>query len=154
MRLKAGVTTMSLDGQSRSVPMPGLEGDALRQVSYYGVFPNLLVSLHPDYVMTHHVEPLGPEETRVTCTWLFPPEAKARPDFDPAYAADFWDRTNRQDWRACEAVARGLRSPGFRQGPLTWKEDGVHAFMAMMANAYRDGVVSRPGAILERPRQG
>ena len=28
----------------------------------------------------------------------------AREGFDPAYAVDFWDRTNREDWAAVESV--------------------------------------------------
>jgi hypothetical protein len=43
-----------------------------------------------------------------------------------------------------------MASRGFRQGPLTWKEDGVHAFMAMVAGAYVEGAPARPPAIIER----
>ena len=48
---------------------------------------------------------------------------------DPAYAVDFWDLTNRQDWAACESVQRGLRSGHARPGPLAPEEDGVHAHL-------------------------
>ena len=85
--------------------------ERLRTVAYLGLFPNLLLSLHPDYVMTHLVEPLGPDLSHVVCTWYFPPEAAERPGFDPSYAVEFWDRTNRQDWAACESVQRGMASP-------------------------------------------
>jgi Rieske 2Fe-2S family protein len=116
-------------------------------VYYFGLFPNLLISLHPDYVMTHRMEPIAPGRTRVECTWLFPPEARQRPGYDPSYASDFWDITNREDWRACESVQRGLASRGQRPGPFAWSEDEVHAFMAMIARAYLDGHVSPPPQI-------
>ena len=60
MDLKDHAATMSLDGHSDGVPIPGLDAERLRTVAYLGLFPNLLLSLHPDYLMTHLVEPLGP----------------------------------------------------------------------------------------------
>jgi Rieske 2Fe-2S family protein len=144
MELKEHAETMSLSGQSRGVRIPGLTDKQAREVYYLGLFPNLLISLHPDYVMTHRIEPVAPGRTRVECAWLFPAEARQRQDFDPGYASEFWDITNREDWRACESVQRGLRSRGHRPGPFAWSEDEVHAFMAMIARAYLDGTVSPP----------
>jgi Rieske 2Fe-2S family protein len=135
MDLRDHAVTMSLDGQSRGVPIEGLEGERLRIVEYLQLLPNLLLSLHPDYLMTHLVWPLGPTSCKVTCTWHFPPEA-ARPGFDPSYAVEFWDRTNRQDWAACESVQRGLANPHFRPGPLAPGEDAVYRFVTMIARAY------------------
>jgi Rieske 2Fe-2S family protein len=136
MDLKDHAVTMSLDGHSDGVPIPGLDADRLRIVAYLGLFPNLLLSLHPDYVMTHLVEPLGPDLSHVVCTWYFPPEATERPGFDPAYAVEFWDRTNRQDWAACESVQRGMASPHFQPGPLAPAEDAVYHVVTMIARAY------------------
>jgi Rieske 2Fe-2S family protein len=136
MDLKDHAATMSLDGHSDGVPIPGLDAERLRTVAYLGLFPNLLLSLHPDYLMTHLVEPLGPDLSHVVCTWYFPPEATARPGFDPAYAVEFWDRTNRQDWAACESVQRGMASPHFQPGPLAPAEDAVYHVVTMIARAY------------------
>jgi phenylpropionate dioxygenase-like ring-hydroxylating dioxygenase large terminal subunit len=136
MDLKDHAATMSLDGHSDGVPIPGLDGERLRTVAYLGLFPNLLLSLHPDYVMTHLVEPLGPDLSHVVCTWYFPPEAASQPGFDPSYAVEFWDRTNRQDWAACESVQRGMASPHFRPGPLAPAEDAVYHVVTMIARAY------------------
>lgn len=144
MELKDFAETMSLTGESKGVRIRGLSDRQAREVYYFGLFPNLLISLHPDYVMAHRFEPLGPAETKVECQWLFPPEAKGRPDFSPDYASEFWDITNREDWNACESVTRGLRSSGYRQGPFAWSEDEVHIFMAMVAQGYLDGRASRP----------
>jgi Rieske 2Fe-2S family protein len=136
MDLKDHAATMSLDGHSDGVPIPGLDAERLRTVAYLGLFPNLLLSLHPDYLMTHLVEPLGPDLSHVVCTWYFPSEATQRPGFDPAYAVEFWDRTNRQDWAACESVQRGMASPHFQPGPLAPAEDAVYHVVTMIARAY------------------
>ena len=56
-----------------------------------------------------------------------------RPGFDPGYAVEFWDITNRQDWAACESVQRGLASPHALPGPLSPEEDGVYQFVALVA---------------------
>lgn len=128
--------TMSLDGRSGGTPIDGLNDTELRTVMYLVGFPNLLVSLHPDYVMTHLLRPLGPGRTFVECSWAFPKEVAEREGFDPAYAVDFWDLTNRQDWAACESVQRGLASPQSVPGPLAPEEDGVYQFVSRIARAY------------------
>jgi Rieske 2Fe-2S family protein len=149
MELKDFAQTMSLTGESAGVRIRGLDDRQAREVYYFGLFPNLLISLHPDYVMTHRFEPLGPGETKVACEWLFPPEAWDRPGFSPDYAREFWDITNREDWLACESVYRGLQSRGFRQGPFEWSEDEVHSFMALVARGYLDGRASVPPPVHE-----
>ena len=103
---------------------------------YLVAFPNLLISLHPDYVMTHLLRPVAADRTHVECSWAFPRAVAEREGFDPSYAVDFWDLTNRQDWAACESVQRGLSSEHARPGPLAPEEDGVQQFVAMVANGY------------------
>ena len=150
MELKDFAETMSITGESGGVRIRGLSDRQAREVYYFGLFPNLLISLHPDYVMAHRFEPLGPTETKVECRWLFPPEAQDRAGFSPDYASEFWDITNREDWLACESVTRGLASSGFRQGPFAWSEDEVHIFMAMVAQGYVDGRATRPPQVHHR----
>ena len=87
--------------------------------------------------MTHRMVPLAPGRTWVECTWLFPATAEGEPAIDPAYAVDFWDITNREDWGACESVQRGLESPHFRPGPLAPNEDAVHQWVTMIGRAYQ-----------------
>jgi glycine betaine catabolism A len=128
--------TMSLDGKSGGVAIKGLSEHELRSVMYLVGYPNLLVSLHPDYVMTHLMTPLAANRTHVECAWAFPREVANQPGFDPSYAVDFWDLTNRQDWAACESVQRGLSSPHARPGPLAPDEDGVYQFVTRVAKAY------------------
>jgi Rieske 2Fe-2S family protein len=137
MDLMPHAATMSISGESPTAPLPRLAPAARRRVDYLGLLPNLLVSLHPDYVMTHRLEPLAPGRTAVECQWLFDPEAVDR--LDPAFAVDFWDLTNRQDWAACESVQRGVASRGYRPGPFSATEDAVAQFVRLVATAYRCG---------------
>jgi Rieske 2Fe-2S family protein len=140
MGLADDAVTMSVSGESPTGPMPGVHGDALREVLYLQLVPTLLLSPHPDYVLVHVLEPLSADRTRVRCQWLFPPEAVAREGFDPAYAVQFWDITNKQDWAACESVQRGVRSAGYRPGPLSpWHEGAVAQAIAVVARTYLDG---------------
>jgi len=154
MDLEAHAETMSLDGRSGGVPLPHVGAAARRQVFYFGLFPNLLLSLHPDYVMTHRVEPVSPSRSRIECEWLFPPEAVHRRGFDPGYAVEFWDLTNRQDWRACESVQRGVSSRGYRPGPLALKEVAVHQFLTMVAWGYVRGGPVPPRSEAETSEEG
>jgi Rieske 2Fe-2S family protein len=142
MDLKDFAETMSLDGKSGGVVLPGLDDVQRRQVVYIGLFPNMLISAHPDYVMTHRIEPLRAGESFVECQWLFDPAAVARADFDPSYAVDFWDLTNRQDWAACEGVQRGLASRGYRPGPFSLAEDAVKHWVRLLARSYLAGALT------------
>jgi glycine betaine catabolism A len=141
--LMSHAVTMSLDGRSGALPLRGLDADARRRIEYLGLVPNVLVSLHPDYVMTHRLDPLAPGRTAIECQWLFTPEAVAAEGFDPSFAVDFWDLTNRQDWAACEGVQRGASSRGFHQGPFGADEDAVAQFVRLVAQAYLAGGWSR-----------
>ena len=136
MDLADGAATMSLDGRSRRHGHPRPLAERAAQVAYIGLFPSLLLSLHPDYVMTHRMRTAHHRTTWVECQWLFPPEAVERPDFDPSYAVDFWDLTNRQDWSAVESVQRGLVSPAFVPGVLAEQEDAVYQLVTMVARGY------------------
>jgi Rieske 2Fe-2S family protein len=136
MELREGMDTMSLDGHSEGVALRGLDAEGLRTVIYLNVFPNILISLHPDYTMVHRLTPLAANRTRIECTWSFAPESLEQPGFDPSYAVDFWDITNRQDWGACESVQRGLSSPHATPGPLSPEEDAVYQFVTMVARGY------------------
>jgi Rieske 2Fe-2S family protein len=126
----------------------GLDPKRLRTVDYINVFPNILLSLHPDYVMVHRLTPLAADRTLIECTWAFAPESVGQPGFDPSYAVDFWDITNRQDWAACESVQRGLSSPHARPGPLAPDEDGVYQFVTRVARGYQGQPVWDAGTVV------
>jgi Rieske 2Fe-2S family protein len=150
MDLRDGMATMSLDGHSAGVMLRGLDSAGLRTVIYVNAFPNVLLSLHPDYVMVHRLTPLAADRTRIECTWAFAPEAVDQAGFDPSYAVDFWDITNRQDWSACESVQRGLSSEHAVPGPLSAEEDAVYQFVTMVARAYQ----GQPARAMSQVRHG
>ena len=138
--------TMSLSGQSGGVAIKGLSQQELRTVMYLVGFPNLLVSLHPDYVMTHLMMPLAVDRTHVECAWAFPKEALEKPDFDPSWWTSGPDQPS--GLGACESVQRGLSSPHARPGPLAPDEDGVYQFVTQVCGptpARGDGLAHSHG---------
>jgi Rieske 2Fe-2S family protein len=122
MSLREGVETMSLDGKRHRRCLPGLSPEEQRRVYYYTIFPNLLLSLHPDYVMTHTLWPLSVGETDIICEFHFHPEEMSKPGFDPNDAVGFWDVTNRQDWHICELSQLGIQSRAYTPGPYSGRE--------------------------------
>jgi glycine betaine catabolism A len=141
MDLRDGMQTMSLTGELAANPLPGAPAAT---VEYLHLLPNLLVSAHPDYVMTHRFVPLTPGSTWVECSWLVLPDDEG--NVPPATGAvDFWDLTNKQDWTACESVQRGLASPHFRPGPFAPNEDAVAQLVGVIGAAYRTGRLGDSG---------
>ncbi len=139
MDLRDGIATMSMTGEARRGNLPGLDAGACRHVSYYAVLPNLLLSLHPDYVMTHVLWPRSEGRTEVVCEWHFHPDEMARPGFDPADAVEFWDVTNRQDWHVSELTQLGLKSRAYSPGPYSDNEELLHAFDRWIVARDREG---------------
>ncbi len=128
MRLKSGYTTLTEAGTSARQPMAGIDPAERDLVFYFNLYPNLLYSLAPDYVLTHYLWPTGPESVHIETEWFFSPEQVAEPGFDASDAVTFWDVTNRQDWALCENAQRGLRSSGHTPGPYQAGESCVHDF--------------------------
>jgi len=136
MRLRDGAVTMGVDGGHVRPPIEGLSDEDARTVLYYVLFPNTLVSLHPDYVMLHTLWPRATDRTDVICEWLFEPATMETEGFDPSDAVAFWDQVNREDWHVCELAQRGMQSSGFEPGRYTNQEGDVHAFDVMVAERY------------------
>jgi Rieske 2Fe-2S family protein len=95
-----------------------------------------MLSLSADHVAAFTLWPHGPESTTVVCDFLFHPDEMAQPDFDPSDAVDFWDMVNRQDWKVCESVQRGMRSKRFKTGFYAPMED-----YSMDIRRYLDGLM-------------
>ena len=74
-----GVETMSMDGKRRREYLPGLSEAQRQQVVYYAIYPNFLLSLHPDYVMTHTLWPRAHDRTEIVCEWHFHPDRAGTP---------------------------------------------------------------------------
>ena len=132
MLLDERATTMSLTGTGDAPARPGSNAQQRRRVLYVGLGPDLLISAHPDYVLRTGSRRCAPDRTRIECEWLF----AAGASFDPAYAVDFWDVTNRQDWAAIESVQRGASSPAYVPGIFTPREDAVHRFVTGIARSF------------------
>jgi Rieske 2Fe-2S family protein len=118
--------SLTLSGRACGTPVGRLPEEDRNRVYFYSIFPNLLLSLHPDYVMFHTLWPDGPGRTRLTCEWLFHPDSFAEPGFDPDDAVRFWDETNRQDWHICEQSHAGIASRAYVPGPYSPRE-GISA---------------------------
>jgi len=136
--------TLSMTGDADGrEPMPGMTEEDHKRIYYSAVWPNLLFSLHPDYLMLHWVTPLEPGRTLVRCEWYFEPAEMAKPDFNPDDAIEFWDLTNRQDWHVCELQQQGTKSRAYSAGRYAGMESSVHGFDVMVADRYaNDGLLS------------
>jgi Rieske 2Fe-2S family protein len=142
MTLSDGAETMAHAGGGAHArpPIEGLgEADA-RAVLYFAMFPNALVSLHPDYVMLHTLWPRGTDRTEVVCEWYFEPRTMAAPGFDPADAVGFWDQVNREDWHVCRLAQLGMANRRYTAGRYTEQEGDVHDFDRMVADRYREAL--------------
>lgn len=126
--LRHAGSSLTTSGLTTRPPVGTVGGDDVNRVYYYTIFPTMLLSLHPDYVMVHYITPLAPARTRVVCAWLFDPSVAARAGFDPSDAVDFWDLTNRQDWHVSELTQRGVASRAYTPGPYAQAEGLLAAF--------------------------
>ena len=122
MVLNEGTGSMTMSGRSCGINVADLPDEELNRVYYYSVFPNMLLSLHPDYVMFHTLWPIDERHTRILCDWLFHPDSLNNPKFDPEDGIAFWDMTNRQDWHICEQSQRGVESRSYVPGPYSARE--------------------------------
>ena len=136
MDLRPGVATLSMDGTCPRAFLPGLSAEDVRRVYYYAIFPNMLLSLHPDYMLVHTLWPMAPDRTINICEWHFQPETLAQPDFNASDAIDFWDMTNRQDWHVCELSQAGISSRAYTPGPYSNREDLLYAFDRMIVGVH------------------
>ena len=120
MEMKSASITS--DGQLCAPTLGTLSGEKLNRVYYYSLFPNMLLSLHPDYIMYHTVYPISSERCKINCSWLFSKEVKDNTNYNPKKAIDFWDKTNLQDWNICEQSYLGIRSKKYQPGPYSGQE--------------------------------
>jgi Rieske 2Fe-2S family protein len=114
--------SLTMSGNACALPVGNFGDEAFRVVFYYSIFPNMLLSLHPDYVMVHQLQPQSPQRTLILCDWFFNPEAFGRSDFDPDDAVNFWDMVNKQDWHVCELSQQGISSRAYKPGPYSARE--------------------------------
>ncbi len=128
MGFRDGVETMSMDGKRRRDLLPGLDQAQRQLVAYYSIYPNLLLSLHPDYVMTHTLWPRAHDRTAIVCEWHFHPNELAKADAQLDDAVEFWDLTNREDWWISEQSQAGITSHAYEPGPYSEREALLWSF--------------------------
>jgi Rieske 2Fe-2S family protein len=139
MRMEIEGGSMTMSGQRCAAPLGELEGDALNCAQYYTVFPNFLLSLHPDYVLIHRIDRLATDRTRIICDWLFHPDAISAQDFDPSGAVEFWNMTNKQDWHVSELSQQGISSRAYTPGPYAELESMIAAWDREYLRALGEG---------------
>jgi Rieske 2Fe-2S family protein len=133
---REGAWTFTASGTSNRSPFPGLSPDEQERHKGQLVYPNLMLSLSADHVAAFTLWPHGPDRTTVVCDFLFHPDEMAKADFDPSDAVEFWDMVNRQDWKICESVQRGMTSRRFTTGFYAPMED-----YSMDIRRYLDGLM-------------
>jgi phenylpropionate dioxygenase-like ring-hydroxylating dioxygenase large terminal subunit len=114
--------SLTMSGNTCALPVGDIRAEDHHRVFYYSIFPNMLLSMHPDYVMVHQLCPQSPDRTLILCDWFFHPEAFPRDDFQPNEAIEFWDMTNKQDWHVCELSQQGITSRAYAPGPYSPRE--------------------------------
>ena len=129
MKLEPEVKSMTMDGEPAGPPVCNVQGDDMGRVYYYSVFPNMLLTPHPDFVLFHHIMPRDKGAIINTCHWLYHPDVMADPDHKERLqsAVEFWDLTNREDWTVCEQMQQGTKSRRFTRGTYSGQEDMLYA---------------------------
>ena len=143
--------TVSLHGSRHARPylVPPTGADERPRVFDAMLFPTLLTSLQPDYLLTYRLTPLAASRTRVTADIYFHPAAFV-PEFEPRDVYDFWDRVNAEDRAICEDQQQNASSRAFAPACYATVEEGVHAFDRLVALAHRAHHEREPGRRAER----
>lgn len=121
MELAAGHESVTPTGRACGPPISGAASGDRRRAYYYSVMPNLLLSIHPDYVNYYVLTPVAVDRTRIESEWLFRRDGEDA-SLDPAAAVAFWDEVNRQDWHIIEQAQLGIASTRYRPGPYSPRE--------------------------------
>ena len=133
MDIVDGAETVSQSGKRRGRPFIAPE-ETRRRVFDAHLFPGMMWSLQPDYLLTYRVHPRAVDRTEIladTYVHAACPEAA-----DLADVLDFWDLVNAQDRAICERQQIGVASRGFAGATYAAVEEDVHAFDRLVARRY------------------
>jgi len=123
MEIKAPNESATMSGRACGRLVSGdIPADDRHRAFYYSIMPNLLLSLHPDYVNFYLLHPAAVDRTIVESEWLFHPDTLADPQNNIRDAIEFWDLTNRQDWDIVERSQLGISSRRYAPGPYSARE--------------------------------
>jgi Rieske 2Fe-2S family protein len=123
--------TVSVDGSRHGRPLLV----ATQQVFDAMLFPALLTSLQPDYLLTYRLTPLAAARTRVVADIYFHPAARIASE-GARDVFDLWDRVNAEDRAMCEDQQQNAASRAFDPTCYATVEEGMHAFDRMVARAH------------------
>jgi len=123
MEIKAPNESATMSGRACGRVVSGdLPEEDKKRGFYYSLMPNMLLSLHPDYVNYYILRPVDVNRTVVESEWLFHPDTVTDPGNNIRDGIEFWDLTNRQDWDIVEQSQLGIASRRYRPGPYSPRE--------------------------------
>ena len=123
MEIKAPNESATMSGRSAGRVVSDSLSEADRhRAFYYTLMPNLLLSVHPDYVNYYLVHPVTTDRTVVESEWLVHPDTLADSGNNLRDAVEFWDLTNRQDWDIVAQSQLGISSRRYAPGPYSPRE--------------------------------
>ena len=120
--------TMTADGRTRRPMFKGLLEEDMGCFRSISVYPNVVLALQPESVVTIVLWPDGPDRTKITNEFFFDANEVDNPDFDGSDTVEFWDLFNKQDFGVCELVHQGIKSRANTQGVLGPGEPHVYRF--------------------------
>jgi Rieske 2Fe-2S family protein len=127
--LADGYVSETMDGR-QVAPLMGNYADADVGTLRVRTMPNMWNHSSCDHAVTTRLLPAGRDKTHVQVTWLVHQDAVEGEDYQLDDIMPFWQLTSEQDWELCERADRGIKSSGYRPGPLsTYKEYNVDAFL-------------------------
>lgn len=126
--VKHAGSRMLLAGDQGFPPIPDMANRSAEGTFYPSVHPSTMMGLCNDGMWFVRTDPLGPESTRIVIGLCLPEAVRERPDYEtilPLYQKRFL-ATVPEDVTAAEEQQRGLRSPYYRPGRLSYLEQLVH----------------------------
>ena len=122
----------------------GLSAQARQGTFFVCLHPSTQLAVAQDCAWWLQMRPLAVDRTLLTVGGCFPRAATERPDFASLAQPYFqrWERVAREDADILGHVQAACRSPLFAPGPLSWRDDVVHAFdQWVLARLAAEGVV-------------
>lgn len=122
MEIRAPNESATMSGRACGLPLGDLPAADRARAYYYTLFPQMMLSMHPDYALYYMVWPVSAMKSRVVCEWMVHQDSPESPGYNLPDAEEFWDVTNRQDWHICEQSQLGVSSRVYRPGPYSPRE--------------------------------
>ncbi len=142
MTLTEGADTMGKEGGAahNRPPIRGLTEQQQRDVLYFLLFPNTLVSLHPDYVMLHTMWPQARTARRSSASGSSSPRRCRWTASTRRTRSTSGTRSTGRTGASARITQLGMQSSGFEPGRYTSQEDHVHLFDVMVADRYLEAL--------------